>query len=316
MKVALLTHPVFAAHDTGKHHPERPARLQAVEEMLRGDAELSGRLERLEPAEATDKAILACHSPEHLGRMAAMAGRSGSLDPDTVHSPATWEAARRAAGAAIQAVDLVLDRAAASAFCLVRPPGHHATPGRAMGFCFLNNAAIAARHAQGRGRSRVLAVDWDVHHGNGTQDIFYRDPSVYYYSLHLSPHYPGTGAEDEVGEGPGRGFTRNRPLPRGFPAESYRRLFERDLEEVFSSFRPEMVVVSAGFDSHRDDPLGGLSLEAADFGALTRALLERAAASKAEVVSLLEGGYHLPALAGSVRSHLRALAGLPPASQG
>jgi acetoin utilization deacetylase AcuC-like enzyme len=305
--VAVVTDPSFAEHRTGSH-PERPARLEAVESALRGDAELSGRLSfhRAEPA--PDAAVLLCHTPEHLRTLAGTAGRWGALDPDTVHSPGSWEAARRAAGAAIGLVDRVLDGGAETGFGLVRPPGHHATPDRAMGFCFLNNAAIAARHAQARGRGRVLIVDWDVHHGNGTQDIFYRDPTVFYYSLHLSPHYPGTGAAEETGEGPGRGTTRNRPLPRGHAAEAYRRLFDADLEEIARSFRPEFAVISAGFDSHRDDPLGGLPLLEEDFGALTRSVLSRL--PERSVISLLEGGYDLRALGGSARSHVRALAGL------
>jgi acetoin utilization deacetylase AcuC-like enzyme len=241
--------------------------------------------------------------------MAALAGREGAVDPDTIFSPETWDAALRAAGAALRAVDLVLDGAASAAFALARPPGHHATRDRAMGFCFLNSAAIAARHARRRGEERVLVIDWDVHHGNGTQDIFYDDPTVFYYSLHLYPHYPGTGSEEERGSGPGLGATRNRPLPLGYPAQRYREVFRRDLEEIAREFRPTMAVISAGFDSHRDDPLGGLMLEAEDFGVLTREVLDRLPAGR--VVSVLEGGYNLGALAGSARSHLRALAGLP-----
>jgi acetoin utilization deacetylase AcuC-like enzyme len=306
MSVALVTDPIFSKHDTGSH-PERRQRIEAIAAALKSDPELEARLSWSRPRPAEEKAILACHTRAHLEAMAALAGRQGALDPDTVFSPDTWEAARMAAGAAVCAVDLVLAGAQA-AFGLVRPPGHHATPARAMGFCFLNNAAIAARHAQARGRAKVLIIDWDVHHGNGTQDIFYDDPTVYYYSLHLDHHYPGTGAADETGKGPGRGTTRNRPLPRGYPAADYCRLFESDLAVISESFRPDFAVISAGFDSHRDDPLGGLTLLPPDYARLTRAVLARVPPNS--VVSLLEGGYNLQALGASALSHVRALAGL------
>jgi len=305
--VAIVTDPVFAEHDTGSH-PERSGRLGAVRSALESDGELAGRLAWHRPEPASREAILACHTPEHLRAMEALAGREGAVDADTIYSPSTWEAARRGAGAAMRAVDLVLDGLASAAFGLVRPPGHHATPSRAMGFCFLNNAAIAARHARRRGRERVLVIDWDVHHGNGTQDIFYEDPTVVYYSLHLHPHYPGTGAAGETGAGPGRGATLNRPLPHGYPAKEYLKLFERDLDEIREGFRPDFAVISAGFDSHRDDPLGGLCLLEEDFGALTRLVLDRL--PPGSVVSLLEGGYNLRALGGSARCHVRALAGM------
>ena len=307
-RIAVITDPAFARHDTGEL-PERAARLEAIAAAVRADPELLSRVDHHRPEPAGEEAILACHTPGHLRAMAALSGREGAVDPDTVFSPGTWDAARRAAGAAIRAMDLVLDGQASAAFALARPPGHHATRDRAMGFCFLNSAAIAARHARRRGEERVLVIDWDVHHGNGTQDIFYDDPTVFYYSLHLSPHYPGTGGEDERGTGPGLGATRNRPLPHGFPAHRYREVFRRDLEEIAREFRPTLAVISAGFDSHRDDPLGGLLLSAEDFGALTREVLDRLPAGR--VVSVLEGGYNLAALAGSARSHLRALAGLP-----
>jgi acetoin utilization deacetylase AcuC-like enzyme len=308
LPIAVITDPIFAEHDTG-HHPERPERLAAIEEGIEGDPQLRSRIERHRPEPASDEAILACHSPEHLRTLRSIAGREGALDPDTIFSPSSWEAARRAAGAAVRAVDLVLDGAVSAAFSLARPPGHHATRSQAMGFCFLNSAAIAARHAQRRGLKRVLVIDWDVHHGNGTQDIFYDDPTVYYYSLHLYPHYPGTGAAEETGSGPGRGATRNRPLPMGFPSGRYQDLFAHDLEEIARDFRPDFAVISAGFDSHRDDPLGGLTLEAQDFWTLTREVMSRLPPRR--VISVLEGGYNLAALSESARSHLRALAGLP-----
>ena len=176
-----------------------------------------------------------------------------------------------------------------------------------MGFCFLNNVAIAARHLQSLGCEKVLIVDWDVHHGNGTQDIFYRDPSVFFYSLHLHPHYPGTGMEWETGEGPGKGTTLNRPLPHGFPAPRYREIFERDLDSIAKSFKPGFALISCGFDSHRADPLGGLSLEEDDFAFLTRAVVSRF--PKGRVVSTLEGGYNLDVLGPAAVAHVGELLG-------
>lgn len=305
--LALITDALLLEHQTGAH-PECPARLRVIETTLEGDGALSGCIERLGAEPAPDEAILRCHSRAHLETVEATRGRTGFLDPDTVHSPASADAARRAAGAAMLGVDRVLDGKHDAAFALVRPPGHHACPGRAMGFCLFNNAAVAARHARSRGLERILIVDFDVHHGNGTQDIFYEDPAVYYYSLHLHPHYPGTGTAEERGHGAGEGTTRNRPLPHGFAADRYRELYRRDLDEIIPSFRPDLAILSAGFDSHRLDPLGGLTLEREDFHELTAALLERMPPGR--VISTLEGGYNLEVLGDAVRFHLRALAGL------
>ncbi len=305
-KVAIYTDDIFLAHDTGPRHPERPQRLIAIRQALECQ-DFAGRLVWRTASPATDSLILTCHGEAHLERVVAARGQSGRLDADTVHSPESIRAAYLAVGCAAQAVEDCLEAkdGVSSAFVLARPPGHHATRDQAMGFCFLNNAAIAARRAQQLGAKRVLVIDWDVHHGNGTQDIFYEDPTVFYYSLHLHPHYPGTGMSHETGEGAGVGTTLNRPLPHGFEAESYVRLFEEDLRSIVKGFRPDFAVISAGFDSHRLDPLGGLELDDEDFGRLTRAVLGKFAPRR--VVSVLEGGYNLEALGPATACHVRAL---------
>jgi len=304
-RLLVLSSEVFLEHDTGAGHPERALRLERVLAALRADESLRERIEWATPRAATDIEILRCHSREHLARIEAARGRSGRLDADTVHSPRSVEAARLAAGAAIEAAERCWNGTSRCALSLARPPGHHATPDRAMGFCFFNSAAIAARHVQALGCKRVLIVDWDVHHGNGTQEIFWDDASVFYYSLHQSPLYPGTGSASETGVGDGDGATLNRPLPAGYPRAEYRRLFERDIDEIARRFAPEFAIISAGFDSHRDDPLGSLLLEDDDFAELTRIVAARVPANR--VAGVLEGGYDVDALARSVRAHAAAL---------
>ena len=303
-KIAILTHEAFREHNTGTH-PERIARVEICEKGLRESPQLESSLEWVNAEAIDDKSVLRCHSEEHLARVAAIDGDRGSLDPDTVYSPRSYQAVRRAAGAVVRAVEGCWRGEFPAAFCLVRPPGHHATRDRAMGFCFFNNVAIAARHLQSIGCERVLIIDWDVHHGNGTQDIFYEDPSVFYYSLHQYPHYPGTGDADEAGRGPGRGTTLNRPLPAGLPAERYRETFEKDLADILGTFQAEFTIISAGFDSHRDDPLGNLTLTERDFADLTRAV--RRSMPEGRVASALEGGYNLKVLARCVTAHVEAL---------
>jgi len=316
-----VLHPACALHDTGWKHPEHQGRLPAIVNAIYQDtpALLHAVLQR-EAEPASIAALLRVHTPEHVARIeaaAAQAEREGAavfLDGDTVVSPASWEAARAAAGCAMTAADLVLGGEARTAFALSRPPGHHATADRAMGFCLFNNVAVAARHAQAEwGVERVLIVDWDVHHGNGTQDIFYGDPSVYLLSLHLGDHYPGTGAADERGAGAGIGTTRNVPLPHGLPAAEYRRIFAQQLEAALAEFEPDLVFISAGFDCLAGDPLGGLLLEPADLYAMTRLVVERTRPSAdGRVVAVLEGGYAPARLGAGVVRVLRALAGLPP----
>jgi acetoin utilization deacetylase AcuC-like enzyme len=302
--VAVYTDPFLRSHDTGRH-PERPRRLEAIEEALRASPAGERIVWRRSAEPVSDRAVLRCHSPGHLETVKAIAGRSGALDPDTVYSPESSRAAFLAAGAVLRAAEAVYRGEEEAAFALVRPPGHHATPDRAMGFCFLNNVAIAARHLRSIGCGKVLIIDWDVHHGNGTQDIFFDDPEVFFYSLHLHPHYPGTGMEWETGTGKARGTTLNRPLPHGFPRDRYLAVFEADLERIRKEFDPEFVLVSSGFDSHREDPLGGLLLEDEDFGHLTRAVVSRF--GRGHVVSALEGGYNLGALGRAAAAHVAAL---------
>ena len=303
--VAVYSDPFLREHDTGRH-PERPARLEAIERAIRASPVGERVAWRFPGERVSDGAVLRCHTMDYLEAVKAIEGNHGALDPDTVFSPASSRAAFLAAGTVLHAAEAVYRGGEPTAFCLVRPPGHHATPDRAMGFCFLNNVAIAARHLQSIGCARVLIVDWDVHHGNGTQDIFIEDPTVFYYSLHLHPHYPGTGMEWETGSGAGKGTTLNRPLPHGFPRERYLEIFERDLDRIQGEFDPGFVLVSSGFDAHREDPLGGLSLEDEDFGNLTRAVVSRF--GRGRVVSALEGGYHLEAIGRSAVAHVSALA--------
>jgi acetoin utilization deacetylase AcuC-like enzyme len=312
MKTAVIHHPVSARHDTGPGHPETPARYEVVMDALRSDAELWPRLAEIEAPQAPRGDVQACHSAQHFKHVErAVAEGRGYLDADTILSLHSLEAALRAAGGACRAVDAVMRGEADNAFLAARPPGHHATADRAMGFCLFNNAAVAARYAQRHYPEveRVAVVDWDVHHGNGTQGIFYDDPTVFFFSAHQYPWFPGTGARGENGMGRGRGYTLNVPLRARTPAAEHRRGVEAALEEIGQKFKPDLVVVSAGFDAHASDPLGQLTLRDEDFVALTRAVKEWAReACAGRVVSCLEGGYNLQTLGQTVRAHVRALA--------
>jgi acetoin utilization deacetylase AcuC-like enzyme len=309
MSVHLIYDRAYLKHDTGVH-PENAGRLEAILRVLDHDEELSAKLVRTAPRPASNQDIERCHTDDLIAYVQrASEHDQGYLDVDTRISPESFEVARLAAGAGVTAVDCVMADEGSRAFGLIRPPGHHATATTSMGFCLFNNAAIAARHAQSRyGIERVLIVDWDVHHGNGTQDIFWSDASVFYFSTHQYPFYPGTGSKDERGGGKGEGFTLNVPLAGGTSAHDHRQAFSDALHEIERHFPPDLIIISAGFDSRRGDLLGDLMLEDPDYAEMTKDLLRIADKHGAgRIVSLLEGGYNLELLGGSVRSHLAAL---------
>lgn len=311
----LLTDERCLAHDPGANHPENPKRLAAILDALAHCRPEGTRL-ITRVREATDEELLRVHRPAYLEELRGLEGSSLHLDPDTWLGPGTLRAARLAAGAAIEAVASVCSGAVANAFSLCRPPGHHAEPDRAMGFCLFNNVAVAAAWARDvLGLSRILIVDWDVHHGNGTQTAFYDRGEVLFFSTHRAPFYPSTGHLEEVGIGSGVGMTVNAPLPPRLNDADYVALFEEVLVPIADAFRPQLVLVSAGFDPHEDDPLGGMGLRPNGFAHLTSIVKELARRhADGRLVLLLEGGYDLGGLVDSVLACTRTLAGEPPAS--
>ena len=311
MNTAIVHHPVFEKHDTGTGHPERSERYTVVMEALRSDVELLSNSVEIQDDQAKRTEIQACHTPQHFKRVERVVNEgTGYLDSDTTVSVHSLEAALRAAGAACRAIDAIMRGDAANAFVPVRPPGHHATPDRAMGFCLFNNVGVAARYAQQRYKEieRVAILDWDVHHGNGTQGIFYDDPSVFYFSMHQYPWYPGTGTRDETGHGRGRGYTLNVPLRAMTPTTDQRRAFDAAVGDIAGRFKPDLILISAGFDAHAADPLGQLLLTDADFVQMTQVLKDWAKdACRGRLVSCMEGGYNLGTLGETVRAHVKAL---------
>jgi acetoin utilization deacetylase AcuC-like enzyme len=309
-KTGLVYDPAYLEHDMGAGHPESADRLRAIMRQLErsGTAE---RLRRIEPRKAEDEWVTQIHSPSYVAALSKHRPISGrvALDPDTSMSAGSLPAAYLAVGGALAAVDAIMRGEVEHAFCAVRPPGHHAESSRAMGFCLFNNVAIAARYVQKRhGLTRVLIVDWDVHHGNGTQHSFEEDASILFFSTHQYPHYPGTGRATERGVGAGEGFTINVPMEAGDGDEDYHAIFMNVLLPAADAFKPEFVMISAGFDAHRDDPLANMGLTEAGYADLT-ALVAGIARRHAQgrLLSSLEGGYNLAALAGSVDAHVQAL---------
>jgi acetoin utilization deacetylase AcuC-like enzyme len=308
----LFADPISKLHDTGPGHPEQPLRFDAVLDALQR-AGVMAELERIPLRSATEDEIALCHGRDYIETAESdiLSGAHELSTGDTNVSRRSWDVALAAAGGVLNAIDYVIAQNGRNAFCVVRPPGHHARPNQGMGFCIFNNIAIAARYAQRRhGLAKVLIADWDVHHGNGTQDIFYADGSVFFFSTHQSPWYPFTGPVEETGEGHGRQCTMNCPFPAGTGRSEILGAFRERLRRAAGHFRPDLVLISAGFDSRIADPLGRFILSDADFAALTGVMLEIAGEhAGGRLVSVLEGGYNLSGLASAAASHVKALAG-------
>ena len=310
-RVGLIAHPDFSRHDTGFGHPERPARLHAIRSRL-AETGLGERLLDISPRTLEIDWLEKVHTSRHISEVKRRCEQNVRLmdAADTFISPESFEVARLAAGAACEAVDAVMDDRSDAVFCATRPPGHHAERDSAMGFCLFNNAAVAARYIQAvHGLERILIVDWDVHHGNGTQHIFEEDPTVFYFSAHQYPHYPWfSGSSGETGIGAGKGTNLNAPLPAGAGDEQFLRAFDELLAPEMERFLPEFVIVSAGFDAHVDDPLSGTGVTEDGFAGMTRRARQIAGLyANDRLISVLEGGYDLNGLALCVEYHLNAL---------
>ena len=311
MKTAIIHHPIYQKHYTGEGHPETPKRYEVIMNALQSSSKFWDSFLEIEAKPISRGIIQACHTKNHFEH-AEKAFEYGEtrLDADTIVSMHSFDVALYAAGGACRAVDAVMTGEAENAFVACRPPGHHATAEHAMGFCFFNNAAIAARYAQSKYKEieNVAIVDWDVHHGNGTQGIFFDDPSVFFFSMHQYPWYPGTGSRGETGFGRGKGFTLNVPVKAQTLAKSQKRMFENAIGDISRNYKPDLIIISAGFDAHISDPLGHLLLEDQDFMQMTKVVKQWAnEVCSDRIVSCLEGGYNLETLGASVKAHVRAL---------
>ena len=309
-KTGYLYDEIYLDHDTGGYHPERPERLTAIQLVVKNTG-LAGKLSRFNAAEADVDTVALVHDRGYVEQVKreCEAGYGNLSTGDTTICPLSYTIALKAAGGVLGVVDAVMGGKAKNGFCAVRPPGHHASQRRGMGFCVFNNIAIAARYAQKKyGLERVLIADWDVHHGNGTQDIFYADPTVFFMSTHQYPWYPGTGHYTETGEGRGKGFTMNRPFPAGAGNTEIVGAFRNDFLTAARTFKPELTLVSAGFDSRVGDPLGYLQIDDQGFRELTRIMIEISSISgNGRLISILEGGYSLEGLGAAVSAHLDEL---------
>ena len=305
----ILYDDIFLEHNTGFGHPENHHRLSNTLDYLKSTG-LWNKIHVKKPLKCSDKEISLVHDQGYILQVQQMAEKGGGMvDADTVISERSFEAALFASGATITAADRIMEKCCKSAFCLIRPPGHHAIPSRGMGFCLFNNAAVSARYLQSKHKiKRVLIIDWDVHHGNGTQDTFYDDPSVLYFSIHRFPFYPGTGSENETGSGNGNGYTVNVPLSYNTKPDEYFSKFKEVIEGKAKEFTPQFIIISAGFDAYIDDPIGGLGLEISDFTKLTDIVVKLAEeCCNGRIISCLEGGYSLSDLPKCITAHLQAL---------
>ncbi|MFI5252399.1 MAG: histone deacetylase [Bacteroidota bacterium] len=312
-KTGFIYHEHFLDHDPGPGHPEQPERLQAIVEHLAA-SNLWDEFQHPDPHTASEEWILKVHTSSHLNLIKETSRRGGGIvdQGDTVVCAESFDVALLAAGAVLTGVDAVVSGKLQNVFCAVRPPGHHATRSEPMGFCLFNNVAVGARYAQERhGVGKIAIVDWDVHHGNGTQDIFYSDPTVLYISTHQYPYYPGSGSRSERGEGKGEGFTLNIPMRSGSGEAEYMTAFQQEIIPAIDNFHPELLFISAGFDAHRDDPLANINLTEESYKKMTKMLMESADKHcQGKIISVLEGGYNLHSLSKSVEGHVRVLGGM------